>query len=107
MSAPFRLIDVKPTGTHTGPAFVEYKDRRKSGLELVTSSSYPPSAMGEALRTLRVHEDPFMNLVETKKITGIGLADFSGLERGSKTLESEAEWDRLFHVIRDAKKASS
>ena len=101
MNPPLRLLPVVPTGQCTGPAIVDYTDRRKSGLREVTFDIYPPPA--RPLREWRMGKAGtpvagYLGLRECAKLLGIAAVDLSSLERGSATL-SEADWARVEAAI--------
>ena len=58
---------------------------------------------GETLRFYRVHDGEFLNLREAALALGMKASEFSALETGAATIESEDEWRRLFALLGRAK----
>lgn len=98
---PFRLIAVTPTSSRKAPAFCSTREHG-SGLLWVDCHSYPRSERGERLRDLRHGQprEPHITLGDLGRALAISPALVSGLELGSLTLESAAEWDRIENVVR-------
>jgi hypothetical protein len=98
---PSDLIPVEPISTVMSPAFVDYRDDSspyglRGGVASVPVSSYPPSELGELTRKARVMAR--LTLSEVAHELEIGVADMSGLERGSLTL-GQHEWDHVGATI--------
>ena len=96
MIPPLAIVDVAPVGTQTGPAFVCSSDHAKSGLQMLTMPTYPPSPIGRALRTTRHRLD--LTLGDAGRVLGIRAERVSALEMGRATL-SDREWLRVFCAL--------
>ncbi len=104
--APFTLVPVAPTGSHTSLCFVSRSadvEGKGGGMDELEIKSYPPSVRGAELRAVRHNVHPPMHLGHLSRIIGVSTVDVSDLERGCATLANSEEWERLFAVVRAAK----
>lgn len=53
---------------------------------------------------VRREDERFLTLGDAARLVGVSVVDFSGLERGSHTLD-DAEWERLIALVDDARRA--
>ena len=87
--SPPRIIPVAPTHTEKTMAFV-----CPGGLREVDVERYPPHPRGHVLLQMR-HAFDFM-LRDAVAIVGVSPSEYSGLERGSHTLENDTAWCDLY-----------
>lgn len=93
-----KIERVDPIGTKQGLAFVEHRDRTRSGVEVVEISSYPPSPKGAALRAARTALG--LTLRDASRAAGLTAAEWCGLERGSYSVD---DWSEPFAILERAK----
>lgn len=89
---PPRIIPVAPVGTEKTAAFV-----CPGGLREVDVDVYPPHPRGKVLRSMRRAFD--LGLREATALVGVTASELCGLERGSRSLESDAAWCELYATL--------